>query len=208
MVEDGHTHALTHPSTPHTHNTHTQLHFEPEFLGRVRLAGSVASLAGVVLYNNYFKKARAVLFPFKQGLRISRFQPVHPPGACLWQRCFFTPRPPPQTQAWPSARAASSALCASRPPKTVRPNTHGTCIACIQRIPCTRPQVPLKRMFFWTMVLGAALGSTQLLLVTGANRALGLSDKLFVLGDSVILTVLGQVRFLLFPFFLGGGRGV
>jgi hypothetical protein len=33
----------------------------------------------------------------------------------------------------------------------------------------------------------------QLLLVSGANRALGLSDELFVLGDSVILTVLGQV---------------
>lgn len=34
---------------------------------------------------------------------------------------------------------------------------------------------------------------SQLLLVSGANRALGLSDELFVLGDSVILTVLGQV---------------
>lgn len=34
----------------------------------------------------------------------------------------------------------------------------------------------------------------QLLLVSGVNRALGLSDELFVLGDSVILTVLGQVR--------------
>ena len=42
-------------------------------------------------------------------------------------------------------------------------------------------------------MLGTALGSTQLLLVSGANRALGLNDKLFVLGDSVILTVLGQV---------------
>jgi hypothetical protein len=35
---------------------------------------------------------------------------------------------------------------------------------------------------------------TQLLLVSGLNRQLGLSDELFVLGDSVILTVLGQVR--------------
>ncbi len=54
-------------------------------------------------------------------------------------------------------------------------------------------QVPLKRMLLWAMILGAALGSTQLLLVSGANRALGLSDQLFVLGDSVILTALGQV---------------
>jgi hypothetical protein len=34
-----------------------QLHFDAEFLGRVRLAGSVASLAGVALYNTKFKKA-------------------------------------------------------------------------------------------------------------------------------------------------------
>ncbi|KAI8471551.1 MAG: BT1 family-domain-containing protein [Monoraphidium minutum] len=88
------------------------LHFEPEFLGRVRLAGSVASLAGVAIYNTFLKK------------------------------------------------------------------------------------VPLKRMFWWAMVSGTALGATQLVLVSGANRALGLSDKLFVLGDSVILTVLGQVSFM------------
>ncbi|KAF6250954.1 BT1 family-domain-containing protein [Scenedesmus sp. NREL 46B-D3] len=89
-----------------------QLHFTPEFLGRVQLAGSVARLAGVALYNGVFKK------------------------------------------------------------------------------------VPLKRMLLWAMLLGAGLGSTQLLLVSGANKALGLSDELFVLGDSVILTVLGQVSFM------------
>ncbi|WIA35153.1 hypothetical protein OEZ86_003626 [Tetradesmus obliquus] len=89
-----------------------QLHFTPEFLGRVQLAGSVARLAGVALYNGVFKK------------------------------------------------------------------------------------VPLKRMLLWAMLLGVGLGSTQLLLVSGANRALGLSDELFVLGDSVILTVLGQVSFM------------
>ena len=32
------------------------LHFTPEFLGRVRLAGSCASLAGVALYNTAFKQ--------------------------------------------------------------------------------------------------------------------------------------------------------
>lgn len=53
--------------------------------------------------------------------------------------------------------------------------------------------VPLKKMLLGAMLLGVTLGSTQLLLVSGANRALGLSDELFVLGDSVILTVLGQV---------------
>ena len=32
-----------------------KLQFGPEFLGRVRLAGSVASLVGIYLYNNYLK---------------------------------------------------------------------------------------------------------------------------------------------------------
>lgn len=53
--------------------------------------------------------------------------------------------------------------------------------------------IPLKRMLLSVMLLGVGLGSTQLLLVSGANRALGLSDELFVLGDSVILTALAQV---------------
>ena len=33
-----------------------QLSFGPEFLGRVRLVGSVSSLVGIWLYNSYFKK--------------------------------------------------------------------------------------------------------------------------------------------------------
>ena len=56
--------------------------------------------------------------------------------------------------------------------------------------------VPLKRMLLWSVLLGTALYSTQLLLVSGANRQLGLSDQLFVLGDSVILTAVGQVAFM------------
>jgi Na+/melibiose symporter-like transporter len=32
-----------------------ELNFGPEFLGRVRLAGSVSSLIGIYLYNSYFK---------------------------------------------------------------------------------------------------------------------------------------------------------
>ena len=35
---------------------------------------------------------------------------------------------------------------------------------------------------------------SQLLLITGANRALGIDDHFFALGDSLVLTVLGQVR--------------
>ena len=61
------------------------LGFTPEFLGRVRLAGALASLAGVAVYNAALK------------------------------------------------------------------------------------DVPLRRMFLWTSVLGAGLGLTQILLITGAG---------------------------------------
>ena len=36
----------------------------------------------------------------------------------------------------------------------------------------------------------------QLLLVTRVNQTLGISDEWFAMGDSLILTVLGQVRYL------------
>ena len=55
-------------------------------------------------------------------------------------------------------------------------------------------KVPISSVLRWSMLLGVALGSTQLILITGLNRTWGLSDQLFVLGDSVMLTVLGQVR--------------
>ncbi|KAG1659431.1 hypothetical protein FOA52_001102 [Chlamydomonas sp. UWO 241] len=89
-----------------------ELGFQPEFLGRVRLAGSIASLCGVALYNVYLKR------------------------------------------------------------------------------------VPLKKMLMWCLLLGVAFGSTTLILVSGFNRTLGISDQFFVLGDSVMLTVLGQISFM------------
>eukprot|EP00884_Botryococcus_braunii_P002175 jgi/Botrbrau1/11959/Bobra.341_1s0024.1 len=89
-----------------------ELGFTPEFMGRVRLVGALASLAGVAVYNTWLK------------------------------------------------------------------------------------DVPLRKMFLWTAVLGTALGLTQLLLITGYNKQLGLSNELFVLGDSLVLTVLGQVSFM------------
>lgn len=56
--------------------------------------------------------------------------------------------------------------------------------------------VPLRSIFLWTTLLGTALGLTQLLLVTGVNRSLGISDEWFSMGDSLFLTVLGQVSFM------------
>lgn len=89
-----------------------QLHFSPEFLGRVTLASKVASLVGVGVYNFALKS------------------------------------------------------------------------------------VPLSTTLRTSAVLGCALGMTQLVLITGLNRQWGLSDELFVLGDSVVLVVLGQVAFM------------
>jgi hypothetical protein len=43
---------------------------------------------------------------------------------------------------------------------------------------------------------GATLGLSQLLLVSGYNRELGISDQFFSLGDTVVLTVLGEVSAL------------
>ncbi|WIA14969.1 hypothetical protein OEZ85_001678 [Tetradesmus obliquus] len=114
-----------------------QLHFTPEFLGRVQLAGSVARLAAALQQ----PCAPAILGRVQLAGSVARLA-----GVALYNGVF--------------------------------------------------KKVPLKRMLLWAMLLGVGLGSTQLLLVSGANRALGLSDELFVLGDSVILTVLGQVSFM------------
>eukprot|EP00250_Pteridium_aquilinum_P005841 c15869_g1_i1 orf=240-1958(+) len=89
-----------------------KLGFGPEFLGRVRLITSIASLAGVGLYNGFLKS------------------------------------------------------------------------------------VPLRIMFFWTTIIGCGLSLTQLLLVTGINKQLGISNEWFAMGDTLILTVLGQVSFM------------
>lgn len=45
-------------------------------------------------------------------------------------------------------------------------------------------------------IVGTALGLTQLMLVTGFNRRLGLGDELFALADTALLTVLGQVAYM------------
>uniref|UniRef100_A0A7N0VIS3 Biopterin transport-related protein BT1 n=1 Tax=Kalanchoe fedtschenkoi TaxID=63787 RepID=A0A7N0VIS3_KALFE len=92
--------------------TTNKLGFTPEFLGRVKLVTSVASLVGVGLYNGFLKN------------------------------------------------------------------------------------VPLRKIFLVTTIFGTALGMTQVILVTGLNRNLGISDEWFAIGDSLILTVLGQASFM------------
>eukprot|EP00268_Persea_americana_P021983 TRINITY_DN2185_c0_g1_i4.p1 TRINITY_DN2185_c0_g1~~TRINITY_DN2185_c0_g1_i4.p1 ORF type:complete len:386 (+),score=62.39 TRINITY_DN2185_c0_g1_i4:401-1558(+) len=92
--------------------TTNKLGFTPEFLGRVKLVTSVASLLGVGIYNGFLKN------------------------------------------------------------------------------------VPLRKIFLLTTIIGAALGMTQVFLVTGLNRQLGVSDEWFAIGDSLVITVLSQASFM------------
>jgi folate/biopterin transporter len=89
-----------------------ELGFEPEFLGRVRLVTSFASLVGIFLFQRYLKT------------------------------------------------------------------------------------VPFPKILGWSTVIAAILGMTTLLLVTHTNRTLGIDDHWFSLGDSLILTVVGQITWM------------
>ena len=57
-------------------------------------------------------------------------------------------------------------------------------------------EVPIKTTLGWASLASALLGSTQLLLITHANLALGISDYWFIFGDDVVLSVLGQLAFM------------
>jgi folate/biopterin transporter len=92
--------------------TTNELGFEPEFLGRVRLVSSLASLVGIWLFQRFLKT------------------------------------------------------------------------------------VPFRVIFGWSTVISAVLGLTTLILVTHANRALGIDDRWFSLGDSLVLTVMGQIAYM------------
>ncbi|KAG2499195.1 hypothetical protein HYH03_002776 [Edaphochlamys debaryana] len=52
---------------------------------------------------------------------------------------------------------------------------------------------PLRLMLAGCAAVGSALSASQLLLVTRANVALGISDKVFVLGDYAVLSAIAEV---------------
>lgn len=56
--------------------------------------------------------------------------------------------------------------------------------------------VPFRRILGWSILISSLLGMTTLLLVTHTNRAIGIGDRWFSLGDSLILTVMGQIAFM------------
>lgn len=55
---------------------------------------------------------------------------------------------------------------------------------------------PIKDILFWSSIISAPLGLLNLLLITHANRALGIPDGAFIVGDDVILSILGEIAFL------------
>jgi folate/biopterin transporter len=57
-------------------------------------------------------------------------------------------------------------------------------------------QIPFRMILGWSMVISTLLGMTTLLLVTHLNRAMGIDDHWFSLGDSLVLTVMGQIAFM------------
>ncbi|MBK1989784.1 folate/biopterin family MFS transporter [Sphaerospermopsis aphanizomenoides BCCUSP55] len=56
--------------------------------------------------------------------------------------------------------------------------------------------VPFRIICGWSIFISGALRMTMLLLVTHTNRALGIDDQWFSLGDSLILAVMGQIAFM------------
>jgi folate/biopterin transporter len=56
--------------------------------------------------------------------------------------------------------------------------------------------IPFRSIFAWSTVMSAVLGMTMLVLVTHANRAIGIDDHWFSLGDSLVLTMMGQIAFM------------
>jgi folate/biopterin transporter len=56
--------------------------------------------------------------------------------------------------------------------------------------------IPFRQIFLWTTIFSSLLGLTTLLLVTHTNRTLGIDDRWFALGDSLVLTVMGQLTFM------------
>lgn len=56
--------------------------------------------------------------------------------------------------------------------------------------------VPFRKIFAWSTLIAVLFGFTPVILITHTNRLLGIGDQWFSLGDSVILTVIGEIAFM------------
>ena len=54
----------------------------------------------------------------------------------------------------------------------------------------------IKDILFWSTIVSFPLGLLDLVLITHANRAIGIPDNWFVFGDDVVLSILGEIAFL------------
>lgn len=117
-----------------------KLGFTPEFLGRVKLVTSIASLLGVGLYNGFLKTV-----PLRKIFLVTTI--------------------------------FGSALGMTQ----------------VRHLIIRRRTLPSISLFAQPVTLGDCSYVLQVLLVTGFNRQLGISDEWFAIGDSLILTVLAQV---------------
>ena len=55
-------------------------------------------------------------------------------------------------------------------------------------------KLEFKKIFTVTTLLSVALGYTQLILVTRANVNMGIPDRLFSVGDSVIIQLIAEIN--------------
>jgi len=56
--------------------------------------------------------------------------------------------------------------------------------------------ISIKDILFWSTIISFPLGLLDLVLITHANRAIGIPDTWFVFGDDVVLSILGEIAFL------------
>ncbi len=56
--------------------------------------------------------------------------------------------------------------------------------------------IPFRTLMGWNIVIYTLFSMTNLLLVTHANRALGIDDHWFSIGDTALLTVMGQIAWM------------
>ena len=53
-----------------------------------------------------------------------------------------------------------------------------------------------RDVLYYSSLISAPLGLTQLILINHWNRDFNIPDSLFVFGDDAVLTVLGQIAFM------------
>lgn len=56
--------------------------------------------------------------------------------------------------------------------------------------------IPFQKILYWSTIICVSLGLTQIILVLRWNSYLGIPDKFFSIGDSVIIQTIGEINYL------------